>query len=65
MIRRLTSLTEDKYLNPRKWNIHFAYYDLDENGHEKWNHTWDECLITEDELYNLLKPVLIRKEVKP
>lgn len=62
MIRKLTNLTREKYgKDAGKLNIHFAYYEEIE-GDEKWNHTWDECTITEDELYKTLKPLLIRKE---
>ncbi len=66
MIRKLTNLTNEKYgEDAGKLNIHFAYYEEDEWGCLKWNHTWDECLITQDELFNLLKPILTRKEDKP
>lgn len=63
MMRKLTGLTEDKYINPGKLNIHFAYYEEDEAGRLEWNHTWDECLITFDQLYDVLKPFMTRKEV--
>ncbi len=55
--RKLTNLYQDQYTD-KKWNIHFAYYD--ENN--RWDHTWDECSITEEQLFNVLKPHLSRKE---
>lgn len=62
MERRLVTLAEGFY-HPGKWYVSFGYYDMDEFGHLKYAGQSENCELTEDELYDLLKPKL-RKEVK-
>jgi hypothetical protein len=56
MIRKLTSL--HKAIEPRKWYISFAYYKNDEFENPVWSGDSEYCELTEDELYELLKPRL-------
>ncbi len=63
MVRKITSLYTEKYgENAGKLCIHFAYYELDsETERLEFNGLSEECYITEDQFYNLIKPVLIQQ----
>lgn len=54
LTRRLTTLSEGVY-HPGKWYISFAYYEKDEFGRLEWTGDSENCELTEDELYELVK----------
>lgn len=57
MIRKLTTLAEGFY-HSGKWYISFAYYERDGFDHLEWTGDSENCELTEDELYELVKPKL-------
>ena len=65
-IRKLISLYQDKYgSHPDQWYISFAYYQNDQySGRLKFNGTHEEAHVSEEKLYQLLKPAL-KKETRP
>lgn len=59
MIRKLTTLTYPSQWDKRQlYRIRFDYYDKDEFGGLKWTGDSESCELTEDELYELVKPML-------
>jgi hypothetical protein len=60
MIRKLTSLAKGFY-NAGKWYVSFAYYEKDKFDCLRWTGDSESCELTEDELYEIVKPRL-RKE---
>lgn len=63
-IRKLITLSEGFY-NKGKWYISFAYYDdKDEFGRLEWTGDSENCELTEDELYDLVKPRLKREKTE-
>jgi len=56
MIRKLTSL--HTAIDPNKRYISFAYYEPDQFGCLQWTGDSESCELTEDELYDLVKPKL-------
>jgi len=55
-IRKLTSL--HKAIDDKKWYISFAYYETGEFDRLEWTGDSESCELTEDELYDLVKPKL-------
>ena len=56
-IRKLVSL--HKAIDPKKWYVSFGYYVMGKFGGLEWAGYSEYCEITEDELYELLKPKLV------
>ena len=56
-IRKLTSLYETRK-GSDVWYVDFAYYEKDEYGHLEWTGDSETCELTEDELYEMVKPKL-------
>ncbi len=63
--RKLIHFCEKKYKNPLTWHVVFCYYEYDPcSGKSEFTGISEECHITENELYKLFKPALI-KERRP
>lgn len=58
-IRKLISLHQA--IDRSKWYVDFAYYKLDKFGDLEWTGDSEDCELTEDELYELVKPKLVAK----
>lgn len=59
MKRKLVTFARD-YYEKGKYHISFAYYD-DMGNFLEW---WEQTELTEQELYVILKPKLVKKEAK-
>ncbi len=66
MIRKLISLYKNNdWNNGGKYLIHYAYYEKDpETERLEFNGISEEALLTEEELYDLIKPTL-KREIRP
>lgn len=64
IIRKLVSLYRDPDIYPRKRYISFGYYERDESGRCEWTGDSEECRLTDDELYEMVKPKLVAKHVE-
>jgi hypothetical protein len=60
LIRRLTSLYQTSD-HSGLWYVSFAYYKRDEFGHLEWTGESESCTLTTDELYDLIKPKLVKE----
>ena len=65
-VRKLISLYQDEHgSHPGQWYISFAYYQNHyASGRLEFNGTHEEGYISEEKLYQLLKPAL-KKETRP
>ncbi len=59
-LRKLVSL--HKAIDPEKWYVSFGYYVTGKFGHLEWTGDSEDCEISEDELYELLKPKLAKRK---
>lgn len=59
IVRKLISL--HKGFSPKSWYIDFAFYEQDGHGNLEWIGDNESAEITEDELYELLKPRLMMR----
>ena len=59
MIRKLTTFTcSSQWDKPPLYRVSFAYYEKDRFGYLQWTGDSEHCELTEDELYEILKPKL-------
>lgn len=63
MERIVTSLFEEPK-NSGKYYIRFSYYERDEWGRLQFTGDSEDCYFTEDELYDFVKPKLVKRHTK-